>query len=51
VRVPDEQASAPVSVMLDGPTLGSGDSICSGSRAYSYSSATLDQIVIITQLT
>ena len=39
--LPDEMQRAPVSVIEFPPTVGSGDLICSGSMAYSYSSATL----------
>ena len=35
VLLPELQHRAPVSVMLDGPTVGSGDSMCSGIMAYS----------------
>jgi len=38
--LPEEMHRAPVSVIELGPTVGSGDRICSGSIAYSYSSAT-----------
>ena len=38
---PEEIHSAPVSVILFGPTLSSGDHMWSGSIAYSYNSATL----------
>ena len=41
VFAPEEMHRAPVSVMLLGPTLSSGDHIWSGNIAYSYNSATL----------
>lgn len=41
VLVPEETRRAPVSVMEFGPTDLSGDHMCSGNIAYSYSSATL----------
>lgn len=47
VRYPELHIRAPVSVMLDGPTVGSGDSICSGNIAYSYNSATLKAFYFI----
>ena len=50
VLLPELQQRAPVSVMLDGPTVGSGDSMCSGIMAYSYSSATLTHFQLKTNL-
>ena len=47
---PDEQLSAPVVVIVVSPTVGSGDSICSGLRAYSYSSATLYKALVLQSL-
>ena len=41
VLVPEETRRAPVSVIEFGPTDLSGDHMCSGNIAYSYSSATL----------
>lgn len=42
--LPEEMHRAPVSVIEFGPTVGSGERMCSGSMAYSYSSATLQKI-------
>lgn len=41
VLLPELMHRAPVSVIELAPTVGSGELICSGSMAYSYSSATL----------
>ena len=43
VLAPDEMHRAPVLVIELGPTLGSGEFMCSGSIANSYSSPTLEK--------